>query len=99
VPTFAVRRKQAAEKFRARFDSATHQIAAELAGYAHRRHFAAVSYDDREHNYCEKFPWAELRRKLAEKLDERGIRLELASGEVIEEKLQFIARVAGDSAD
>ena len=30
------------------------------------------------------FPWFELRRKLAEKLDERGIRLELASAQAEE---------------
>ena len=84
MPPFATRRLNAVRKLRARLDSATHEIAAQLAGYAERRHYAAVSYDDREKSYCEQFPWFELRRKVTEKLDQRVIRLELASGEMVE---------------
>jgi hypothetical protein len=91
VPNFAVRRRDAVRKFRHRMDSATHEIAAQLAGYAERRHYEAVSYDDREKSYCEQFPWFELRRKLAEKLDEKGIRLEFASGEAAEENREPLA--------
>lgn len=45
VATFAHRREAAVRKFRDRMNSATHEIAAQLAGYAARRHFAKVRYD------------------------------------------------------
>jgi hypothetical protein len=96
VPSFAARRAASVRKFRARLDSATHEIAAQLASYAERRCYAAVSYDDRERKYCGQFSYFELRRKLAEKLDERGIRLELVSGKTMEESTELLA---GDSAD
>jgi hypothetical protein len=96
VPSFASRRDASVRKFRARLDSATHEIAAQLAGYAERRRYAAVSYDDRERTYCEQFPYSELRRKLAEKLDQRGICLELLSSEKVTEET---AAVTADSTD
>lgn len=81
VPSFATRREHAARKYRDRLDSATHEIAAQLAGYADRRHFAAVKYDDSEKAYLgEKFPWFRLKSLIQEKLDARGITLEVASG-------------------
>jgi hypothetical protein len=42
VPAFAQRRTAAARKFRDRMNSATHEIAAQLVGYASRRRFAQV---------------------------------------------------------
>jgi hypothetical protein len=42
VPSFDERRRAAVRKFRDRMDSATHEIAAQFAGYAARRHFAQV---------------------------------------------------------
>ena len=73
VPTFAERRKAAAVKFRDRMNSATHEIAAQLAGYAYRRHFAAVEYDDTKHEFCDDFPWFRLRNLIKEKLEARSI--------------------------
>jgi hypothetical protein len=59
-------------------DSATHEIAAQLAGYAARRHFAQVRYNDTDHGYLgEAFPWYRLRMLIAEKLDARGIALDV----------------------
>ena len=43
VPGFASRREAAARRFRDRMNSATHEMAAQLAGYASRRHFAQVT--------------------------------------------------------
>ena len=43
------------------------------------------------------FPWFELRRKLAEKLDERGIRLELASTQAEEKSPEPLAENLLDS--
>src|SRR6185437_1838213 len=85
VPSFAERRERAAAKYHARMDSATHQISAMLASYAQRARCASVAYDDSERGYCPQFPYAELRRKLAEKLDAAGIELLDASAEVQQE--------------
>jgi hypothetical protein len=78
VPTFAERRAAAARKFRHRMNSATHEIAAQLAGYAARRRFAAVAYDDTERSYVD-LQWFRLRAMIEEKLNERGIEF-IASG-------------------
>jgi hypothetical protein len=80
VPAFAHRREAAVRKFRDRMNSATHEIAAQLAGYASRRHFAQVRYDDNDHSYLgDGFPWYRLRSLIAEKLDARGIALEASA--------------------
>lgn len=79
VPTFADRRTAAGRKFRDRMDSATHEIAAQLAGYAARRHFAEVEYDDRERHFCQSFPYFRLASLIAEKLDARGIQFRASS--------------------
>jgi len=106
TPSFDERRKAAVRKFRDRLDSATHEIAAQLAGYAQRRRYVGVSYDDSERSYMKNnaneqeetsFPWFELRRKLAEKLDERGIRLELASTQAEEKSPEPLAENLLDS--
>lgn len=101
TPSFDQRRKAAVRKFRDRLDSATHEIAAQLAGYAQRRRYAAVFYDDSQRSYMKNndaddqegasFPWFELRRKLAEKLHERGIHLELASAQAEEKSAEPLA--------
>jgi hypothetical protein len=79
VPSFADRREAAVRKYRDRMNSATHEIAAQLAGYAWRRRFASVRYDDTGHSYLgDGFPWYRLRALTAEKLDARGIVLEVA---------------------
>jgi len=82
VPKFAERRADAARKFRDRMDSATHEIAAQLAAYAARRRFAVVEYDHTERAYCEAFPYFRLASLIAEKLDARGTQFVLkpASG-------------------
>jgi hypothetical protein len=77
VPAFADRRQAAAWKYRSRMNSATHEIAAQLATYAARRHFAKVRYDDSDHSYLgDGFPWFRLGTLIAEKLDALGIELE-----------------------
>jgi hypothetical protein len=79
VPLFADRRAASARKYRDRMDSATHRIAADLAGYAYRRRFAEVRYNDTERKFCEGFPWFRLRHLLGEKLEALGIRFVVAS--------------------
>jgi len=72
VPPFAERRLASARKFRDRMDSATHEIAAQLAGYADRRKFAEVIYNDSERGYAD-IPWFRLASLIKEKLDKYGI--------------------------
>jgi hypothetical protein len=90
VPSFAERRRLSAEKFRRRLNSACHEISAQIAGYAHRRRFAEVSYDDRETGFVGlAFPYFQLRQQLQEKVEALGIkfvRIEPASGEVAAKK-------------
>ena len=80
VPAFAQRREAAAAKYRNRMDSATHEIAAQLAGYAARRRFSAVVYDDSDQSFCEGLPWYRLRALIAEKVGAAGLEFEHAAG-------------------
>jgi hypothetical protein len=77
---FARRREEAARRYRHRVDSASHQIAAMVAGYAQRRRFAAVEYRDAEQSFCPQFPWFRLRELIREKCDEVEIEFEHAGG-------------------
>ncbi len=73
IPNFSDRRKAATVKYRDRMRSAVQQTAAYVAGYAQRRKFACVDYDDSERGFCPGFLWAALREALRLKLDEYGI--------------------------
>ena len=90
VPPFAERRAASAQNYHRRMSSAAHEIAAMVAGYADRRRFAAVRLDDADHSFCEQFPWFRLRQLIAEKLDAKGITLEIASGEAAPEPAQSL---------
>jgi hypothetical protein len=85
VPNFQARRAAAVTKFHHRMQSAAHEIAQQLAGYARRRRFAEVEYNDQDQTYCPQFPWARLRALIFEKLDAYGIQLRLASDAVVAE--------------
>jgi hypothetical protein len=85
--SFSERRKLAARKYRNRMESATHEIAAQLAGYAKRRHFSNVCFIDAEHAFCENFPWFRLRQLIEGKLNAHGIRCENVAHTVTEEAL------------
>ena len=73
-PPLGVRRRAAASKYHDRLTSACHEISAMIAGYAERRKFAEVRYDDTVHIFCPEFPWYELRVLVNQKLDGAGIR-------------------------
>ena|SRR5579863_1843307 len=85
--SFSERRKLAARKYRNRMESATHEIAAQLAGYAKRRHFSNVCFIDAEHAFCQGFPWFRLRQLIEGKLNAHGIRCENVGHTVTEEAL------------
>jgi hypothetical protein len=86
APPFAARRQAAAVKYRHRMDSACHQISAAIAGYACRRKYAAVRYDDVVQEFCDGFPWFRLRALIAEKLDAAGLEFEHATAGTTEPK-------------
>jgi hypothetical protein len=92
VPSFAARRAKAVERYHASVRSAVQQIAAELVGYAKRRKFAEVKYDDKVTDYAPQFPWFALRDRIAVNCDEAGIVFTHASGELAEETPEPLAK-------
>ena len=79
VPSFAARRQAAAMKYHNRMRTAAYQAAANVAGYARRRRFTTISYDDRVKSWCPEFPWQILRSRLSVLLGEYGMRFEIVS--------------------
>ena len=75
-PPFAERRSHAAAKYNQRMASACHPIAAMLVGYAERRRFAAIRWDDSDQSFAPQFPWFRLRELIREKADQLGIAFE-----------------------
>lgn len=90
VPAFAERREQAAAKYHRRMQSAAQEIAAQLTGYAARRKFASIRYDDAVQTFAE-LPWFALRERIAAKCDEAGIEFIHASGGVLEKVAEPLA--------
>jgi hypothetical protein len=88
---FAQRREESVRRYRNRVDSACHQIAAVVAGYAQRRRCAAVEYRDTDHSFCPQFPWFRLRQLIAEKCDNVEVRFEYSIDGAIPESLDQLA--------
>lgn len=89
-PPFAERRKFATERFHRRMANACHSIASMIVGYAVRRRFAAVRYDDQIRDFCPEFVWFALADKIIEKCDAAGLAFER-----VETKQEAEAPVAG----
>jgi len=68
-----------------RMDNWTHEITAMVAALAERRSCGRVVYDDSERGYLGDFPAARIEILLQEKLEDLGIALDFASGEVVDE--------------
>jgi hypothetical protein len=68
-------------KYRSRLDTFIDQIAAEVIGYAVRRKFAVVQYDDSDKRYSTTFPWYQLHTTIAEKADAAGLQFRHISSE------------------
>lgn len=62
-------------------DSALHEIAAHVVGYAKRHRVATIIYDDTVRTFAEPFPWYQLRERLDQRCEAAGITLH-ASGVV-----------------
>lgn len=87
TPPFQRRRELAGEKYRKRMSTAVQEIAASVVGYARRRRFAVVQYDDRDTSFCPGFPWFALKERLRRKLDEYGIMMEIEGRPVVDKPL------------
>jgi hypothetical protein len=73
VPSFADRRTAAALKYRNRIRTAIQEITAQFVGYAIRRDFSAIEYDDSITGFCPEFPYAALRDQIRTKCDDVGL--------------------------
>lgn len=77
--TFEQRSRAEVEKFRRRMDTATHQIALRIVGYAKRRKFGKIEYNESDKRFLDQFPYHELKTKLIDKANLAGIEVELVS--------------------
>jgi hypothetical protein len=73
VPSFADRRSTASVKYRNRMCTAIQEITAQFVGYAVRRDFSAIEYDDSVTGFCPEFPYAALRDQIRTKCDGVGL--------------------------
>jgi hypothetical protein len=73
VPSFEQLRDKLVERQYDRMRTAVQEIAAHLVGYAARRRFAAIRYNDGEHSFCQSFPWFAMRDRIATVCGERNI--------------------------
>jgi hypothetical protein len=92
VPSFTERRTAASAKYHQRMASAAREIAASLVGYAGRRKFARIEYNDSDQSFCAGFPWFALRNRVAILCDEAGIEFVVASGEAKTETGEPLAK-------
>lgn len=70
-------RAQLSARFGRALDAVTHEASSIVAKYAERRGVAVVVYDDTVRTFDAQFPWFQLRERMAYKLDERKIALEV----------------------
>ena len=87
VPAFSDRRTASVTKQHHRLDSVCQQVSAMIAGYAQRRKFAMVRYDDTERGFCAKFPWFKFHALIEQKVDQFGIKFEYVGKPVTEEEV------------
>jgi hypothetical protein len=76
TPSFADRRTAATVKYRNRISSAIREIAAQVVGYAARRGFSALEYDDSITGFSPEFPFAALREQISSKCEATGLRFD-----------------------
>lgn len=91
VANFAERRREAVERFHNRMQSAVQQSARYIVGYASRRNFADIHYNDQERSFSPEFPWAALRSRIETLCDEEGINIVVASDASVRESGEALA--------
>lgn len=74
----AARRKIWIQKHHARLNTWTHEVSSIIAGYADRQGVETVEWDDHNRAYLPDLPYAEIRTKVAYKLEEVGVKFEVA---------------------
>jgi hypothetical protein len=67
------KRQERCQKHQRRIHTSLHQLTAQLVGLAERQKVARVIYTDHDKSWLPLFPWSELRRLLAYKLQGLGI--------------------------
>lgn len=82
---------QRGAKYAARIKSFVQECCSWVVGFAARNGVTRVKYDDSEQGWCDGFPFAMLRERLAVKCDEAGILFERASGDVAAKSRQPLA--------
>ena len=97
VPTFADRRANDATKFRRRMNSLIRETAAQIVGFADRRRFAELRYDDTDQRFVDSFPYHELRARVETLCNERSIAFTAASGAVDAKTQPPLAEMKHDS--
>ena len=78
------RRDDLVRKHRARMDTLTHQVSAEIVGYAVRKSVERIELDLADRGYVASFPWHELAERIGYKADEHDIEVAVcdSSGDV-----------------
>lgn len=85
-----------ATKDKERLRSACHEIATHLVNAASRRKIVRLIYSDKDHSFCESFPWAMLREMVEQRCHKARIVFEHvnSSGSVLKKKRQPLATKA-----
>lgn len=83
---FGQRRHNAAIKYRDRIHTFCQQTAASLVGYAVRRKFATVVYDDSDRSYLDRFDWSGLKSAIRTKCEAEGLEFVEKTASGAEEK-------------
>jgi hypothetical protein len=76
VPAFTQKRALAAKRYRDRMNSVCHESSARCVGYAVRRGFRTIRYNDSTQKFCAGFPWFQLREQLRQKCEAEGVLFE-----------------------
>ena len=79
IASFNQRSQAAAQKYYHRLQKAAEQTAAYLSGYARRRRFETIEFNDSQRSYCPNFQWAELRSRIEALCEENGIEFRASS--------------------
>lgn len=89
-------RAEACKRRHGRVDAFTHELSAQVAGFARRKRVVKVIYDDTDRSYIESFPWHQLKERIATKCDAFGIAFEsVASAMVVDGPEGALADEAG----
>ena len=65
-----------------------HEAAAHLVGYAVRRKYDSIVFDDTVRTFAPRFPWGELRQRISEKCELAGIKLTITGKEPPKEEAE-----------